>query len=65
MYHDKCFQMDVAFPLVCFSHKQIKSSTTAGFLLVEKSKFEDIVTHLLSLNPAVLKDISVIRLIFG
>ena len=27
MYHDKCFQVDISFPFVAFSHEQIKAST--------------------------------------
>ncbi len=36
MYHDKRFQVDPTFPFVCFSHEQVKSSTTGSFLLAEK-----------------------------
>jgi hypothetical protein len=32
MYHDKRFQVDVNFPFVAFSHEQVKSSTTQGFI---------------------------------
>ena len=35
MYHDKRFQHDVCFSFVAFSHQQVKSSTTGGFLLAE------------------------------
>ncbi|KAF9455333.1 hypothetical protein BDZ94DRAFT_1286152 [Collybia nuda] len=35
MYHDKCFQVDLYFPLIAFNHEQIKSSTTGGFLLAK------------------------------
>jgi hypothetical protein len=35
MYHDKRFQLDISFPFVAFSHEQIKSATTSGFLLAE------------------------------
>ena len=58
MYHDKCFQTDPCFPLVCFSHRLVKSSTSAGFLLAEKSKFEEIAQRLTSVNMDVLKTLS-------
>ena len=58
LYHDKRFQTDVCFPLVCFSHKLIKASTTGGFLLAEKSKFDDIVDRLTSVDKDVLKSLA-------
>jgi hypothetical protein len=58
MYHDKCFQRDVAFPFVAFSHQQVKASTTGGFLLAETHKFDDIAQRLLSVNQDVLKNIA-------
>ena len=58
MYHDKRFQTDPYFPLVCFSHKLIKSSTTGGYLLTEKSKFEEIVKRLIAVDKEVLKNLS-------
>ncbi len=42
MYHDKRFQTDIGFPFVAFSHEQVKTSTTGGFLLADKNKFFDI-----------------------
>jgi len=47
MYHDKRFQYDVAFPFVAFSHQQVKAASSAGFLLAESSKFNDIAGRLL------------------
>ncbi|KAK0215691.1 hypothetical protein IW262DRAFT_1277336 [Armillaria fumosa] len=38
MYHDKRFQTDINFPFVAFSHRQIKASTSAGYLLVKKRR---------------------------
>ena len=58
MYHDKRFQTDPYFPLVCFSHKLIKSSTTGGYLLAEESKFEEIVKRLIAVDKEVLKNLS-------
>ena len=52
LYHDKRFQLDTYFPLVAFSHKQIKSGTTGGFLLAEKKKFDDVVDRFLSVDQA-------------
>jgi hypothetical protein len=42
MYHDKWFQKDAHFPLIAFNHEQIKESTSGGYLLAEKPKFDDI-----------------------
>jgi hypothetical protein len=47
MYHDKRFQKDSHFPLIAFNHEQIKESTTAGYLLAEKPKFDNISKRLL------------------
>ena len=58
MYHDKRFQRDVCFPFVAFSHQQIKSSTTGGFLLAETRKFNDIANRLLNINQDVLQNIA-------
>lgn len=54
MYHDKHFQHNITFPFVAFSHEQVKSSTSAGFLLAEKSNFSDITNRLLNINQDVL-----------
>ncbi|KAH9946849.1 hypothetical protein B0H21DRAFT_778852 [Amylocystis lapponica] len=48
MYHDKQFQLDPMFSLIAFNHKQIKNSSTGGFLLADKGHFSDIADHLLS-----------------
>ncbi len=58
MYHDKRFQTDIAFPFVAFSHKQVRSSTTGGFLLASKDKFFDISERLLHVNEVVLESLS-------
>ena len=58
MYHDKRFQQDVCFPFVAFSHQQVKSSTTGGFLLAETRKFNDIADRLLNINQDVLQNIA-------
>ena len=58
MYHDKRFQQDVCFPFVAFSHQQVKSSTTGGFLLAETQKFNDIADRLLNINQDVLQNIA-------
>jgi Helitron helicase-like domain at N-terminus len=54
MYHDKRFQTDVYFPIVAFSHSQIKSTTTGAFLLSDKKKFHDITNRILSVDQVVL-----------
>ena len=58
MYHDKCFQRDVCFPFVAFSHQQVKASTTGGFLLAETQKFDEIANRLLNVNQDVLENIA-------
>ena len=58
MYHDKRFQRDVCFPFVAFSHQQVKSSTTGGFLLAETKKFDAIADRLLNINQDVLEKIA-------
>ncbi|KAK0432701.1 hypothetical protein EV421DRAFT_1690789, partial [Armillaria borealis] len=58
MYHDKCFQTDIGFPFVAFSHEQIKASTTAGYLLVKKDKFHHIADRILRLDENVLDSLS-------
>jgi hypothetical protein len=50
MYYDKRFQMDPHFPLIAFNHEQIKESTTAGYLLAEKSQFENISKRLMDVD---------------
>jgi hypothetical protein len=58
MYHDKPFQVDVTFPFVAFSHQQVKTSTSAGFLLAETSKFNNIANRLLNVNHNTLTNMS-------
>ncbi|KAF5381451.1 hypothetical protein D9757_009019 [Collybiopsis confluens] len=58
LYHDKRFQLDLAFPFVAFSHEQIKAGTTKAFLLADRKNFEDISTRLLSVNTDTLQDLA-------
>jgi len=57
MHYDKRFQLDPHFPLIAFNHEQIKESTTAGYLLAEKPKFEQISQHLMEVDVEVLSDL--------
>jgi len=57
MYHDKRFQMDSHFPLIAFNHEQIKQSTTGGYLLAEKPKFDNISKRLMDVDIEVLSDL--------
>jgi hypothetical protein len=57
MYHDKRFQKDPHFPLIAFNHEQIKESTTAGYLLAEKPKFDNISKRLMDVDIEVLTDL--------
>jgi hypothetical protein len=58
MYYDKRFQKDPHFPLIAFNHEQIKEATTAGFLMVDKSSFDDIAERLINVDPDVLSDLA-------
>ena len=58
MYHDKCFQTDLYFPMIAFNHEQLKAGVTGSFLLAKRKKWPDISNHLKSLNLDVLKNIS-------
>ena len=57
MYHDKRFQVDINFPFVAFSHKQVKATTSQSFLLVDKNRFGDITKCLMGLDQSVLSAI--------
>ena len=46
LYHDKRFQLDRLFPLVAFSHEQVKSATSAGFIVSKQSMFEQICSRI-------------------
>jgi hypothetical protein len=58
MYHDKRFQKDAHFPLIAFNHEQIKESTTGGYLLAEKPKFDEISKCLMEVDLSVLNHLS-------
>ena len=57
MYHDKRFQLEPLFPLVALNHEQIKSSTSAGYLLADKNKFHDVAKRLMTINERVLSSL--------
>ena len=57
MYHDKRFQKDSHFALIAFNHEQIKESTTAGYLLAEKPKFDAISKRLMDVDMEVLNNL--------
>ena len=54
LYHDKRFQKDSHFPLIAFNHEQIKNTATAGYILSDKQKFDEITNRLLHIDKAVL-----------
>ncbi|EEB88754.1 hypothetical protein MPER_13236 [Moniliophthora perniciosa FA553] len=58
MYHDKRFQKDENFPVVAFSHKQVKSATQAGWLLADKASFEPISQRLMNLDERVMRNVA-------
>ncbi|KDR74176.1 hypothetical protein GALMADRAFT_19731, partial [Galerina marginata CBS 339.88] len=57
MYYDKRFQLDPHFPLIAFNHEQIKESTSAGYLLAAKPKFDNISKRLLDIDINVLTEL--------
>ena len=57
MYHDKRFQVDVKFPFVAFSHKQVKTSSTQSYLLADQSRFSDISERLMKTDCNTLDDL--------
>jgi len=58
MYHNKRFQIDLLFPFVAFNNQQMKDSSSGSFLLAKTAKFEDITHDLLSMDEAVLADLT-------
>ncbi len=58
MYHNKRFQNDIGFPFVAFSHEQVKTSTTGGFLLTDKDKFFEISERIHKIDDSVLRNTS-------
>jgi hypothetical protein len=54
LYHDKRFQTDSHFPLIAFNHEQIKDTATAGYILSDKQKFDEITNRLLHIDKTVL-----------
>ncbi|ESK93954.1 hypothetical protein Moror_12947 [Moniliophthora roreri MCA 2997] len=58
MYYDKQFQEDKNFPIVAFSHQQVKAATQSGWLLADKSSFASVAERITSLNESVLQDIA-------
>ena len=48
---------DSYFFLIAFNHEQIKESTTAGYVLVEKPKFDNISKKLMDVDTEVLFDL--------
>jgi hypothetical protein len=54
LYHDKRFQKDPHFPLIAFNHEQIKDTATAGYILSDKQKFDEITNRLLHIDKKVL-----------
>ncbi|KAI0037257.1 hypothetical protein FA95DRAFT_1462212, partial [Auriscalpium vulgare] len=57
LYHDKRFQTDPMFSLLCFHHRQIKSSSIGGFVMAARNNFPRIAERLRSVDQNVLADI--------
>ena len=57
MYHDKRFQLEPLFPLVALNHEQIKKATSAGYILADKSKFNEIAQRINNIDSEVLSSI--------
>ncbi|KAF9534445.1 hypothetical protein CPB83DRAFT_866637 [Crepidotus variabilis] len=50
MYHNKRFQTDIDFPFVAFSHEQMKTSCTQGFLMVDQARFGEMSERILNID---------------
>ena len=57
MYHDKQFQVDVNFPFVTFSHKQMVANTLQSFLLMDQRHFEEISNCLMHIDWTTLNNL--------
>ena len=57
MYYNKWFQTDFHYILIAFNHEQIKESTTTGYLLAEKPKFDNISKWLIDIDMEILTDL--------
>ena len=58
MYHDKRFQVDINFPIVAFSHEQMRANTTQSFLLVDQPRFEHISHRLMNVHWPTLNELA-------
>lgn len=58
MFHDKRFQTESRFLLLAFNHAQVKEGSSRSFVLTQRSNFRDVITRLLSIDPAVLKSLA-------
>ncbi|KAF5372660.1 hypothetical protein D9615_009864 [Tricholomella constricta] len=58
MYHDKCFQSNIAFLFAAFSHHQIAAAATSSYLVAKTAKFSHIAERILTVNQDVLQDIA-------
>ena len=59
IYHNKCFQTDINFTFVAFSHEQIKFSTTQSFSLADQSQFSDISKRFMNINWSVMDELTI------
>jgi hypothetical protein len=54
LYHDQRFQNDEYFPYIAFNHEQIKSASSAGYIVAERSSMESTVSRIMNLSTTAL-----------
>ncbi|KAI9061411.1 hypothetical protein FKP32DRAFT_1539089, partial [Trametes sanguinea] len=54
MYADRRFQRDRSFSFVAFSHDQVRSGTSGGYLLTNRGNFSNVAEKLLSIDRTAL-----------
>ncbi|KAI9063188.1 hypothetical protein FKP32DRAFT_1547356, partial [Trametes sanguinea] len=57
MYADRRFQFDRSFSYVAFSHEQVRSGVTGGYLLTNKSNFSNVADKILAVDMEALDNI--------
>jgi Helitron helicase-like domain at N-terminus/PIF1-like helicase len=58
LYHDKRFQVDPEFPLVAFSHRQIKNCSIGSYLLAQRDHFDEIAEKIMTIDPKIIEKIA-------
>ena len=56
-YGDRRFQMDRCFPFIVFNQRQIRESSTGGYLLTNRANFDAVAEKLVNIDRSTLDDI--------